>query len=42
MTSYMPTNMDSGKNRSNYMALLSLVDNLTHALENGEYIVGVY
>ena len=24
------------------MALLSLVDNLTHALENGECIVGVY
>ena len=24
------------------MALLSLIDNLTHALENGEYIVGVY
>ena len=23
------------------MALLSLVDNLTHALENGEYVVGV-
>ena len=30
------------KNRSTYMALLSLVDNLTHALENGEYVVGVY
>ena len=30
------------KNRSKYMALLSLVDNLTHALENGEYVVGVY
>ena len=30
------------KNRSTYMALLSLVDNLTHALENGECIVGVY
>ena len=30
------------KNRSTYMALLSLVDNLTHALENREYIVGVY
>ena len=24
------------------MALLSLVDNLTHALENGEYVVSVY
>ena len=24
------------------MALLSLVDNLTHVLENGEYVVGVY
>ena len=30
------------KNRSIDMALLSLVDNLTHALENGEYVVGVY
>ena len=30
------------KNRSTYMALLSLVDNLTHALENGEHVVGVY
>ena len=29
------------KNRSTYMALLSLVDNLTHALD-GEYVVGVY
>ena len=30
------------KNRSTYMALLSLVDNLTRALENGEHVVGVY
>ena len=30
------------KNSSTYMALLSLVDNLTHALENGEYVVSVY
>ena len=30
------------KNRSTYMALLSLVDNLTQALENGEHVVGVY
>ena len=30
------------KNRSIYMALLSLVDNLSHALQNGEYVVGVY
>ena len=30
------------KNRSTYMALLPLVDNLTQALENGEHVVGVY
>ena len=30
------------KNRSTYIALLSLVDNLTQALENGEHVVGVY
>ena len=30
------------KNRSTYIALLSLVDNLTRALENGEHVVGVY
>ena len=30
------------KNRSTYMALLSLEDNLTRALENGEHVVGVY
>ena len=30
------------KTRSTYMALLSLVDNLTNALENGEYVVSVY
>ena len=29
------------KNRSTYMALLSLVDNLTQAFENGEHVVGV-
>ena len=30
------------KNRSTYVALLLLVDNLTQALENGEHVVGVY
>ena len=30
------------KNRLTYMALLSLVDNLTRALENEEHVVGVY
>ena len=30
------------KNRSTYMALLSLVDNLTQALENGEHVIGVH
>ena len=30
------------KNRSTYMALLSLVDSLTQALERGEHVVGVY
>ena len=29
------------KNRSTYMVLLSLVDNLPRALENGEHVVGV-
>ena len=29
------------KNRSTYMALLSLEYNLTRALENGEHVVGV-
>ena len=38
MTFYMLNNMYSRKKpRSTYMALLSLVDNLTHALENREY-----
>ena len=30
------------KNRSTYVALLSLVDSLTQALERGEHVVGVY
>ena len=37
----MLINMVSG-NKSTYMAVLSHVDNLTPALENGEYVVGVY
>ena len=30
------------KNKSTYMALLSLMDNLTQALEKGKYVVGVF
>ena len=36
------SNFVNKKTRSTYMVLLSLVCNLTQALENGEYIVGVY
>ena len=30
------------KNKSTYMALLSLMENLTQAIEKGEYVVGVF
>ena len=30
------------KKRSTHMALLSLIDRLTHAIEDGEYVIGVF
>ena len=36
------TNLDSGKNHSTPMALLSLIDRLTNAVEDGEYVIGIF
>ena len=36
------TNLDSGKNHSTHMALSSLIDRLTNAVEDGEYVIGIF
>ena len=36
------TNLDSGKIHSTYVALLSLTDRLTNAVEDGEYDIGIF
>ena len=38
----MNTNLDPGKKLSTHMPLLFLIDRLTHAIEDVEYVIGVF